>query len=292
LTGATARSTNEQEFWEKFEEVVERAVRRARSQEIKDIADAVRMLAEYMKTGFEKTSQIILEHSKRLEELTRRVEEHSKRLEEHSKRLEELTRRVEEISKRVEEHSKRLEEHSKRLEELTRRVEEISKRVEEHSKRLEELTRRVEELTLTVANLAKAVVEVKIAVGSFTGRVGLDLEKTVFNLYRDVLLTLGIRDIEKVDRFIYRDVDGRYIGKGGRIEVDIYIHNNNTYLIEVKSLAQEEDVDWINKKFEIVTQILNRTPTRKIIIAVNITRDALKRAHELNIDVIYGAVID
>ncbi|MEM2528317.1 MAG: hypothetical protein QXG40_02855 [Ignisphaera sp.] len=243
MTGATARSTNEQEFWEKFEEVVERAVRRARSQEIKDIADAVRMLAEYMKTGFEKTSQIILEHSKRLEE------------------------------------------HSKRLEELTRRV-------EEHSKRLEELTRRVEELTLTVANLAKAVVEVKIAVGSFTGRVGLDLEKTVFNLYRDVLLTLGIRDIEKVDRFIYRDVDGRYIGKGGRIEVDIYIHNNNTYLIEVKSLAQEEDVDWINKKFEIVTQILNRTPTRKIIIAVNITRDALKRAHELNIDVIYGAVID
>ncbi|MEM4465595.1 MAG: DUF3782 domain-containing protein [Ignisphaera sp.] len=222
MTGATARSTNEQEFWEKFEEVVERAVRRARSQEIKDIADAVRMLAEYMKTGFEKTSQIILEHSKRLEELTRRVEE----------------------------------------------------------------------LTLTVANLAKAVVEVKIAVGSFTGRVGLDLEKTVFNLYRDVLLTLGIRDIEKVDRFIYRDVDGRYIGKGGRIEVDIYIHNNNTYLIEVKSLAQEEDVDWINKKFEIVTQILNRTPTRKIIIAVNITRDALKRAHELNIDVIYGAVID
>ncbi len=136
------------------------------------------------------------------------------------------------------------------------------------------------------------MVEVKIAVGSFTGRVGLDLEKTVFNLYRDVLLTLGIRDIEKVDRFIYRDVDGRYIGKGGRIEVDIYIHNNNTYLIEVKSLAQEEDVDWINKKFEIVTQILNRTPTRKIIIAVNITRDALKRAHELNIDVIYGAVID
>ncbi|MEM3966498.1 MAG: hypothetical protein QXK04_01850, partial [Ignisphaera sp.] len=108
MTGATARSTNEQEFWEKFEEVVERAVRRARSQEIKDIADAVRMLAEYMKTGFEKTSQIILEHSKRLEELTRRVEEHSKRLEEHSKRLEELTRRVEEISKRVEEHSKRL----------------------------------------------------------------------------------------------------------------------------------------------------------------------------------------
>ncbi|MEM4052728.1 MAG: hypothetical protein QW646_03105, partial [Ignisphaera sp.] len=261
----------------------------------------------------EEHSKRLEEHSKRLEELTRRVEEiskrveeHSKRLEEHSKRLEELTRRVEEISKRVEEHSKRLEEltrrveehskrleeHSKRLEELTRRVEEISKRVEEHSKRLEELTRRVEELTLTVANLAKAVVEVKIAVGSFTGRVGLDLEKTVFNLYRDVLLTLGIRDIEKVDRFIYRDVDGRYIGKGGRIEVDIYIHNNNTYLIEVKSLAQEEDVDWINKKFEIVTQILNRTPTRKIIIAVNITRDALKRAHELNIDVIYGAVID
>ncbi|MGC9169724.1 MAG: hypothetical protein ACP5HD_03155 [Thermoproteus sp.] len=38
--------------WGRLEEVVERAVRRARSEELREMADAVKALAEYMKTGF------------------------------------------------------------------------------------------------------------------------------------------------------------------------------------------------------------------------------------------------
>jgi hypothetical protein len=95
--------------WSRLEEVVERAVRRARSEELKDIADAIKTLADYVKKGFD----IIAEHSKR-------IEEHSKRLEEHSKRIEELT-------KVVQEHGKVLAEHSKRIEELTKEVRELSR---------------------------------------------------------------------------------------------------------------------------------------------------------------------
>lgn len=118
------RSIDEKEFWEKFEEVVEGAVKRAKAEELRDVTDAIKMLAEHMKTGFKKTFQILLEYS--------------------------------------------------------RRFDEVSRRIEKYSKKIEELTKRVKKP-------AKAVLEVKVTVGSTTKRLGLDLEKTVLNLYRDTL---------------------------------------------------------------------------------------------------------
>jgi hypothetical protein len=76
--------------WSRLEEVVERAVRRARAEELKDIADAIKTLAEYVKKGYD----ILAEHSKR-------IEEHSRILEEHSKRIEELIKEVRELSRIV-----------------------------------------------------------------------------------------------------------------------------------------------------------------------------------------------
>jgi hypothetical protein len=90
--------------WSRLEEVVERAVRRARSEELKDIADAIKTLAEYVKKGFDiiaEHSKRIEEHGKRLEELTKVVQEHGKVLAEHSKRIEELTKEVRELSRIV-----------------------------------------------------------------------------------------------------------------------------------------------------------------------------------------------
>uniref|UniRef100_A0A7J2U670 DUF3782 domain-containing protein n=1 Tax=Ignisphaera aggregans TaxID=334771 RepID=A0A7J2U670_9CREN len=76
--------------WSRLEEVVERAVRRARAEELKDVADAIKTLAEYVKKGYD----ILAEHSKR-------IEEHSRILEEHSKRIEELIKEVRELSRIV-----------------------------------------------------------------------------------------------------------------------------------------------------------------------------------------------
>jgi hypothetical protein len=90
--------------WSRLEEVVERAVRRARSEELKDIADAIKTLADYVKKGFDiiaEHSKRIEEHGKRLEELTKVVQEHGKVLAEHSKRIEELTKEVRELSRIV-----------------------------------------------------------------------------------------------------------------------------------------------------------------------------------------------
>jgi hypothetical protein len=237
--------------WGRLEEVVERAVRRARAEELKDIAEAIKTLAEYVKKGFD----IIAEHSKRMEE-------HDKKIEELNRRLEELTKAVQEQGKILAEHSKILAEHSKRLEELSKRIEELTRKVSEQS----------------------------AVLGSIGRRWGRDLEKMVIELYRHVLEERGIIP-EKIERFTYVDTDGRYYVKGSRIEFDTYIHNDKVYLVEVKSHADIEDVEWFYKRAEIYEKIRGRKPDKLVLIAVHIDEEAYERAKELGIEVIYGAII-
>jgi hypothetical protein len=214
--------------WQRLEEVVTRAVLRARSEEMKEVAEALKLLASYMKEGFEKTFKTL--------------EEHTNILQQHSKLLEE--------------HSKLLERHEKRLEEL-----------------------------------ARAVGELKVAVGSLGRRWGRDLERTVLELYRHALEERGVEP-GRVEKFVYTDVDGRFYRRGARIEVDVYIHDGAMYLVEVKSHAELDDVEWFYEKAGIVEKILGRKAAKLIIVAVNIDKEALQRAQELGIEAVYGAVID
>jgi hypothetical protein len=214
--------------WQRLEEVVTRAVLRARSEEMKEVAEALKLLASYMKEGFEKTFKTL--------------EEHTNILRQHSKLLEE--------------HSKLLERHEKRLEEL-----------------------------------ARAVGELKVAVGSLGRRWGRDLERTVLELYRHALEERGVEP-GRVEKFVYTDVDGRFYRRGARIEVDVYIHDGAMYLVEVKSHAELDDVEWFYEKAGIVEKILGRKAAKLIIVAVNIDKEALQRAQELGIEAVYGAVIE
>ena len=207
--------------WQRLEEVVARAVARARSEEMREVAEAIKLLASYMREGFEKTFKILEEHTQILRE-----------------------------------HSKILEEHGKRLEELT-----------------------------------KAVGELKVAVGSLGRRWGRDLERAVLELYRHALEEKGV-EAGRVEKFVYTDVDGRFYRRGARIEVDVYIHDEKVYLIEVKSHAELENVEWFYDKARIVEKILGRRAEKLIVVAVNVDKEALERARELGIDVVYGAVVE
>jgi len=210
-----------------FEEIVERAIRRARSEELRLVGEAVKKLAEYMETGFKATIE----------------------------RIEKIEERIEKIEERIEEHSKILKEHSKRLEELSR-----------------------------------VVGELKVAIGSIGRRWGRDLEKTVIELYKHLLVERGITP-ERIEKFIYRDLEGKYHVKGSTIEFDIYIHDDKVYLIEVKSHAEIDHVEWFYKRAEIYEKITSRKPYKLVLIAVNIDEDAYTRARELGIDVICGSII-
>uniref|UniRef100_A0A7C4BBD5 DUF3782 domain-containing protein n=1 Tax=Thermofilum pendens TaxID=2269 RepID=A0A7C4BBD5_THEPE len=205
-----------------------------------------------------------------LEEMVREVKRHGDVLEEHSRLLEEHSRLLKE-------HSRLLEEHSRMLEEITRRLDAQTRLLMEHSALLHELSRRMDRL--------------EVQVGSLGRRMGLDLERAVLNVYRDLLEERGVEP-GKVEELVYEDSEGRYYTKGARLEIDVYVHDDKVYFIEVKSLAEHEDVDWFNEKCEIFTRILGRKPSRRIIVAVNATKDAAKRAEELGIDLIAGRVLE
>lgn len=70
------------------------------------------------------------------------------------------------------------------------------------------------------------------------------------------------------------------------------MHDNKVYFIEVKSLAEVEDIEWFEEKCDIFERILDRRPDGKIAVALNIDLEALKRARGLGIKAIYGNILE
>jgi len=169
-------------------------------------------------------------------------------------------------------HGEILEQHSKILEQHSKILEEHSKILREHSRILEEHS--------------KALVRIEATLGSLSGRLGIDLERAILNIYRDVLERMGVEP-GRVEKISYRDIDGRYYRKGARLELDTYIHDNGASFIEVKPLADTNDVEWFQQRCEIFEKILGKKPSRRILVAINILSEALERARELGIEVIY-----
>ncbi|MFZ8824154.1 MAG: DUF3782 domain-containing protein [Desulfurococcales archaeon] len=176
----------------------------------------------------------------------------------------------------LEKHSKILEEHTKILEEHSKILEEHSKILEKHSKILEEHT--------------KILTRIEATLGGLTSRMGIDMERMILNVYKDVFEREGL-EIRKVEKISFKDVDGRYYRRGAKLELDIYAHDDKVYFMEVKSLVDVNDIEWFNFKCEIFEKILGRRPDRRIIVCINILDEALERARELGVDIIYGRII-
>jgi len=251
--------------WGRLEEVVERAVRRARSEELRDVAEAIKTLADYVKKGFD----IIAEQNKIIAEHSKRLEEHSKILAEHSKRIEELSKRVEELSKRIEEQSKILAEHSKRLEELSKRLEEHSKILAEHSKRIEESAKEVRDFRRTVTVIAH--------------RFGVLSEEGFRDAMRYVVEE--VFGIAKVERWVYNDVEGFVYGIPSIVEVDLLIKDKEHILLEVKSRVSRGDVMELHKIRELYEKITGIKP-RSAIMGGLIDRGAKELAKKLGVEII------
>jgi len=191
--------------------------------------------------------------------------------------IEELRKLREDFNRFAAEQEKRWEENNKRWEEAYKRFERIEVILAEHSKYIAELT--------------KAVGELKASLGSIGRRWGRDLELLVLNLYRDAVERFGI-DIERIEKVSLRDYEGKYLQRGAKIELDVYMSDKVVYLIEVKSFVDEDDVEWFNTRCEIFAKEKNLKDYRKLIVAVNIFKEALERARELGIDVVYGTVVE
>lgn len=196
-----------------IEAIIKRALEAAKTEELRDMAGAVKALAEYMKDGFQK------------------------------------------ITETLRDHSRLLENHSKVLERL---VEEVG--------------------------------GLKIMIGTFTSRTGIQVEHMVLSLLRKTLLELKGIDVDKVEKKSFRDEKGELLHPTQKVEIDIYMADRQTYAIEVKSLLEEEDVDWIIAK----RKFLEKTHSLEaawLIVASTITEEAYRKALQNKIDVTYGTLI-
>ena len=79
-----------------------------------------------------------------------------------------------------------------------------------------------------------------------------------------------------------------------RMEIDVYIHDGKAYLIEVKSRAELAHVEWFSQRARLAAVALakhGKKVERLILVAVHVDEEALERARQLGIDVIYGSVL-
>jgi hypothetical protein len=127
-------------------------------------------------------------------------------------------------------------------------------------------------------------------IGRFSGRWGRDFERMVLEIFREVLEERGVEP-GKVEKFEYVDRDGKFYKKGARIELDVYVHNEKLYLMEIKAFTEYKDVEHFHDIAQVVEKILSKKADKLMLITVNIAEDAWRRAKELGIDVICGAII-
>ncbi|MEM1859927.1 MAG: microtubule-binding protein, partial [Metallosphaera sp.] len=95
-------------------------------------------------------------------------------------------------------------------------------------------------------------------------------------------------DFSYVNRFTYKDKDGKYGKKGMRYEVDILAKNGKVYLVKVKSFAENDDIEWFDRKTDVIIDVLGIKNFVKLFLAVSVDKDALETAKDLGIRLVYG----
>jgi len=219
-----------------------------------------------------------------------------------SEELKELAITVKELAEVVkagfESHERAISELREVLKKQGEHVAALSENVANLSKQVATLSDQVATLRGTVAALSRevgdlkaAVARLNVAVGSLGRRFGLDLERAVLNLYKDALAALGLEEV-KVEKLTLEDADGRFYKKGARLELDVYVHDQKVYFIEVKSLVELDDVEWFDEKCRIFGRALGVKPERRVLVCLNATKEAVARCSELGIDIVYGRVLE
>ncbi len=268
---------------------------REQGRAIRELQETVREHGEAIR-GLQ---EAVMDHSRAIRELQETVREQGRAIRELQETVREHSKAILELQETVREHSNAIRELQEAVKEQGKAILELQETVREHGRAIKELQEAVRGLQEVVREhgeairgLQVAVAELKVAVGSLGRRMGRDLEKMVLNVYRHVLAERGVGDVDKVESFVYVDVDGKYYRRGAKIEVDVYLHDGDLYLLEVKSLVEEDDVEWFHQKCGIVERILGRQARKHIIVGVNVAREAHDLARRLGIEVVAGAIVE
>ncbi|MFQ6126959.1 MAG: DUF3782 domain-containing protein [Candidatus Heimdallarchaeota archaeon] len=199
----------------------------------------------------------------------------NRRFEATDKRLEEL--RVD-MNRRFEATDKRFEATDKRLEEL--RVD-MNRRFEEL---LGQMNRRFEAWERYFESIERRLDIIDAGLGALGHRSGIALERTILNVFRRALELRGI-DVDKVEKMGIRDDRGDLYHPGAKIEYDLYVHDEEHILFEIKYRITEQDLENFLVKTKFFEQKKGIRP-QKVVITLEIEEYVKRLCADRGIEVI------
>ena len=165
-------------------------------------------------------------------------------------------------------------------ERLERLFNELRESREESNRRFEAIDRRFEEMERRFDNLEDWV---GIVVGGFQRRAGRKLEDAIAGTLR-LALKRDIRPENITMRKKIKDDEGMIGPKGREYEIDI-ITDGESLIFEIKSYAEEEDVERFNDKAELAKKKLNLKSAKKAIITLEKHPSFVRFCEQMGIEV-------
>ena len=274
---------------EKLNALVE-AVRRLQeavnrnSEDIRAMQEDIKLLHEDNKKLWEAVNKnsedikIMQQEIKQLHEKNNRLWEAVNRNSEDIKIMQQEIRQLQEQSGQIQQEIRVLQEENKKLWEAVNKNSEDIKLLHEDNKKLWE----------AIDSLTRSVQRLEVVVGSFTGRAGVYMERTMLELYKEALRLHGI-DVSKVRSAKIVDQAGVY-QKGKEFQVDIIEEDGVTYLFEIKNYGDEDVLEQVETRRRIL-EAMGRNV--KVFIVANIIEDKVKaEAEKEGIAVVAGHVVE
>ena len=196
---------------------------------------------EYMKKSDERFERLLRELREFREDTNRRFEE----------MREDMNHRFEEVYRRFEATDKRFEAADKRFEAI--------------DKRFEEVYHRFDKVDTDFKNLEDWV---GIVVGGFQRRAGRSLEDAVAGTLR-IALGKEVKPEKIMMRKKIKDDEGLIGPKGRSYEIDLCVTNEESLIFEIKSYAEEEDIERFNDKAELAIKKLGLKKVEKALITLD-----------------------
>ena len=198
------------------------------------------------------------------DEFVRRSEfyEYMKKSDDRFERLlQELRAFREDTNRRFEAVDKRFEAVDKRFEAVDKRFEEMR---EDMERRFEEVYHRFDKVDTDFKDLKDWV---GIVVGGFQRRAGRNLEDAVAGTLR-IALGKEVKPENIMMRRKIMDDEGLIGPKGRSYEIDLYVTNTESLIFEIKSYAEEEDIERFNDKAELAIKKLGLKKVEKALITL------------------------
>jgi hypothetical protein len=179
------------------------------------------------------------------------------------------------------------EDTNRRFEELrqdmNRRFEELRQdmnhRFEAIDRRFEAVDRRFEAVIEELRDHSRQLRDVNIHLSALGGRVGYGLE----NMVKAVVEEFAGHTFPAAERLLLRDETGEVFGiAGAEVEFDLYVHNGEAYLVEVKSHLKPSDVLSFHQKVQFARKKLGREVI-PLILALSMDAKAEESMRSLGI---------